>query len=172
MVVATSKIPPIYLQQRAEACIPLWPDRGAFLVVELEPISKRSSLKRWRDHYYSLLEEPWKYILGFGDDSATDSSYQAATELVDEIQWARAVTELPEDVVAGALRRLLGIAPVRQGEVFLFSATELQLAGAALWAEHPSRYWFSALVADANRRLKEEQQVNRLFGDLRSELDG
>jgi hypothetical protein len=169
-----AKHPPIYHHQWVEAARPFWPKRGALIEVELEPIAERTSLSEWKARVMLQMEQPWAYLQsGCCDElDSSDPSYKAASDLLQQLQWMRAVTELPVEAVAGALRRLLGIAPVQRDGLFLFSATELLVAGSALWSDHPHRQGYVEQVHAANFRLEQQQRAVKLLGELSAELDG
>lgn len=162
--------PRLYSHLWLDAISPAWPKHRA--IIDLEPQHDRSSVSHLRADIAARLLRLEREIsqLDFDDDEPEVHAIDEQRQFWME-PWA--VLQLPLDVVRGARKRLLGeLPPVDDDGEYLFSIDELNLIAAAMWPNSAGRIHYLSHKADAERKAKRASEVNRIFDDLRSELNG
>ena len=161
--------PRLYSHLWLDAISPAWPKHRA--IIDLEPQTERFSISHLRGSVSAQLLRLERDIrlLDIDDDEPEIRVIEDQRQFWME-PWA--VLELPVEVVLGARKRLLGeLPPVDEHGEYLFSVAELNLVAAAMWPNSAGRLHYLSEKADAERKAKRAKEVNRIFDDLRGELD-
>lgn len=156
---------PSQVSLQMEKIQPMWPKHKA--VLDIEPQENRAALSAW---IAWLPKEIDGELAESRKPCADDIDYDVTRLFALRELWS--LMQLPEDVVIAARKRLFGeMPPVDFNGEYEFSAQELEIIAAAFWPRSNRREDFAELVRKAERRAKRAQEVNRVFNDLRRELN-
>ena len=143
----------------------MWPKHRAIL--DIEPQENRAALSDWIAWLPKEIDRELAKVRKLREQDI-DAEYARLFELRE--LWS--LMQLPEDVIIAARKRLFGeMPPVDKNGEYEFSDPELSIIAAAFWARSNHREDYAELVRKAERRAKRAEEVNRVFNDLRRELN-
>ena len=163
---STLKQKPSQVSLPMEEIQPMWPKHRA--TIDLDSQENRASLSAWKAWLPKEIDCELAKVHEIREEGIDYSN----SRLFDlRALWS--LMQLPEDVILAARKRLFGeMPPVDKNGEYEFSNPELSIITAAFWQRSDHREDYAQLVRKAERRAKSAEEVNRVFNDLRRELNG